>query len=53
MGKLRYTGDTEKINPVATVKELRAYAKLIGVKNTSKLKTRFQLIQAIENLIGS
>lgn len=47
--KLRYSGDTNQFSNY-TVKQLKEIAKEIGMKNISKLKTRFQLIEAIENV---
>lgn len=52
MPKLRYSGDTGHFAN-ATVKELKDYAKKIGIKNRSKFKTRFQLIEAIEGFLNN
>jgi hypothetical protein len=51
MGKLRYSGNTGNFGD-STLKELKEYAMMIGIKNRSKLKTRYQLIEAIERFLS-
>lgn len=51
MPKLRYSGNSNQFAKL-TVKELRDITKQLGIKNRSDLKTRFQLIQAIENVLS-
>jgi hypothetical protein len=51
MGKLRYSGVSGNFRD-STVKELKIYVQKIGIKNRSKLKTRFQLIDAIEKFLN-
>lgn len=51
MRKLRYSGNSGNFRD-STVKELKDYVQKIGIKNRSKLKTRFQLIDAIEKFLN-
>ena len=48
--KMKYSGQTGNFAR-ATVKEMKEQIRMIGIKNRSKLRTRVQMIDALESFL--
>lgn len=51
MTKYRYSGESGKFSK-ATVKELKQHLRMIGYKGISKLRTRMNMIDALEQFLS-